>query len=192
MKNSFFAIVFRQKNIKRWGLMRNMNEENLSSHAFEVAIVTHALAEIAKHRLGREYDIGKALEIALYHDATEVYTGDMPTPAKYHSPQMRAGYREIENSAAGELLSHIEEPLRSDYEKIIMPNDEELEALVKAADRLCAYIKCIEEEGCGNKEFISAKRATMEKLKECKLPEVKIFIDEYLDAFGCTLDEINS
>lgn len=190
MNNSFFALIFRQKYIKRWGLMRNVNDENLAEHAAEVAMITHALATIGNTQLGKNYDVGKAVSAGLFHDVSEVYTGDLPTPIKYSSPELRNRYKDIEKSATQTLLMHLPENMREEYAKTMEPEDKEIKTLVKAADKLCAYIKCIEEEKCSNMEFKEAKKATYAALLDTDCPELKIFMDTYLDSFALTLDEM--
>ena len=190
MNNSFFALIFRQKYIKRWGLMRNVNDENLAEHAAEVAMITHALATIGNTQLGKNYDVGKAVSAALFHDVSEVYTGDLPTPIKYSSSELRNRYKDIEKSAEDTLLVHLPEEIRGEYERVLRIEDPEIKKLVKSADKLCAYIKCIEEEKCSNMEFKEAKKATYASLKESDCPELDIFMETYLDSFSLTLDEM--
>lgn len=190
MTNSFYSLVFRQKYIKRWGLMRNISEENLSSHSFEVAIIAHALAIIGNTYFGKSYNPDRVCTIALFHDAEEVYTGDMPTPIKYFNDDIRDTYKEIEKIASKSLISKLPTELQPTYSNILNNEDEEIYKLVKAADKLCAYIKCIEEEKCGNTEFSLAKESTKKALKTLDLPELKYFIDNMLPSFELTLDEM--
>lgn len=191
MQNSFFALIFRQKYIKRWGLMRNVSDENLAEHSAQVAMLAHALALIGNRSLGKDYDTGEVTLAALYHDAAEVYTGDMPTPVKYNSPALRENYRLIEQEAAGTLLSHLPEAYRADFEPLVREEwDEPILKLVKAADKLAAYIKCVEEVKCGNAEFADAKKSTFAALEKMDLPELRIFMAEFLPAFELTLDEM--
>ena len=190
MNNSFFALILRQKYIKRWGLMRNVNDENLAEHAAEVAMITHALATIGNTKLGKNYDVGKAVSAALFHDVSEVYTGDLPTPIKYSSPELRNRYKDIEKAAEDTLLDHLPDDMRKEYENVLRIDDPEIKRLVKCADKLCAYIKCIEEEKCSNSEFAEAKKATMSALKDSQCPELDIFMETYLDSFSLTLDEM--
>lgn len=193
MQNSFFALIFRQKYIRRWGLMRNVENETLAEHSAQVAMLAHALALIGNKRLGKCYDLGEVTIAALYHDGTEVYTGDMPTPVKYNTPELRQSYALIEEQAALTLLSHLPEDLRADYAPLLreeLPDD--LHKIVKAADKLAAYIKCVEEVKCGNTEFADAKKITYAALKQRNLPELEIFLEEFLPAFELTLDEMQS
>ncbi len=191
MQNSFFALIFRQKYIKRWGLMRNVADETLAEHSAQVAMLAHALALIGNKRLGRQYDLGAVTVAALYHDGSEVYTGDMPTPVKYNSPELRQSYALIEEQAAQTLLSHLPTDLREDYAPLVREDlPEEIYRLVKAADKLAAYIKCVEEVKCGNTEFADAKRTTYESLQKRRIPELDIFLAEFLPSFELTLDEM--
>ena len=193
MQNSFFALIFRQKYIKRWGLMRNVEIETLAEHSAQVAMLSHALALIGNKRLGKHYDLGKITVAALYHDGTEVYTGDMPTPVKYNTPELRQSYALIEEQAARTLLSHLPEDLREDYAPLLREDlPEDLHQIVKAADKLAAYIKCVEEVKFGNNEFIDAKKTTYASLKARNIPELDIFLEEFLPAFELTLDEMQN
>lgn len=191
MQNSFFALIFRQKYIKRWGLMRNVSNDTLAEHSAQVAMLAHALALIGNKRLGKNYDLGAVAVAALYHDGTEVYTGDMPTPVKYNSPELRQSYKLIEEQAALTLLSHLPEDLREDYAPLLKEDlPEDVHRIVKAADKLAAYIKCVEEVKFGNTEFVDAKKTTFDALKERSLPELEIFLEEFLPTFELTLDEM--
>ena len=193
MQNSFFALIFRQKYIKRWGLMRNVENETLAEHSAQVAMLSHALALIGNKRLGKHYDLGQITVAALYHDGTEVYTGDMPTPVKYNTPELRQSYALIEEQAARTLLSHLPEDLREDYAPLLREDlPEDLHRIVKAADKLAAYIKCVEEVKFGNNEFIDAKKTTYASLKARNIPELDIFLEEFLPAFELTLDEMQN
>lgn len=194
MNNSFFAMMSRMKYIDRWALMRNSQEENVSEHSLEVAMLAHALCVIGNKRLGKTLNADRAAVIALYHDATEIITGDMPTPVKYFDREIRAAYRRIEDDATDKLLSQLPEDLRAEYKSYLLPDEEEeasLLELVKAADKLSALIKCLEEEKGGNREFAKAEKTTREKLTEMHLPEVDIFLLEFLPAYSCTLDELS-
>ncbi len=190
MASSFFSLIFREKYIYRWGLMRNTSEENLSSHSMEVAMIAHALALIGNKIYGKQYDEGAVMAAALYHDATEVFTGDMPTPVKYFSREMRENYKIVERQAVNQLIEKLPEKLKPSYEALLNCPDKDIERLVKAADKLAAYIKCVEEEKCGNGEFRSAKASTMKLLEDCKCPELDYFMEEFLPAFSLTLDEM--
>lgn len=198
MSYGFFATVSRMKYINRWALMRSTREENLSEHSLEVAMIAHALCVIGNVRYGRALDADRAALIGLYHDAPEIITGDMPTPVKYCNPAIRDAYREVESAAEQHLLDKLPEDLRGAYEEILTKpetlSDEEqyLYRLVKAADKLSALIKCIEEKDSGNQEFRSAEMSTRESLEKManELPEVRDFLRDFLPAYGRTLDEL--
>lgn len=190
MANSFFSLIFREKYIKRWGLMRNTCDENLSSHSMEVAMIAHSLAVIGNTYFGKNYDEGAILAAGLYHDATEVFTGDMPTPVKYFSPAMRQNYKIVEENAAENLLIKLPMEMRDKYRAIICNEDKDTERLVKIADKLAAYIKCVEEEKCGNTEFSLAKTATLDSLRAYSCPELDYFLQNFLPTFSLTLDEM--
>ncbi len=192
MNQSFFALVFRQKYIKRWGLMRNTRDESLAEHAAETAILTHALATIGNNYYGKSYNVDRAVTLAVFHDTSEVYTGDLPTPIKYFSTEMREEYKLIEENAANTLLAHLPDELRPTYQDLLMGDLDPLYRLVKAADKLAALIKCIEEEKGGNREFSAANATTLRSLVDMKMPEVDHFVKEYLPAFYLTLDEMQS
>lgn len=190
--SSFFAMMSRMKYINRWALMRNSYTENISEHSLEVGMLAHVLALIGNCKYGRQLNAEKAALIGMYHDCTEIITGDMPTPIKYYNADTKEVYKNVEMQAARELLSMLPDYLREEYEKILFPveEDEYLQKIVKAADRLSAYIKCIEEEKAGNREFASAMAATYEKLMEMNLPEVKDFLRDFGGAYMKTLDEL--
>jgi 5'-deoxynucleotidase len=192
MGYSFFAMLFRMKYIQRWALMRNTRPENLSEHAMETAAITHCLAVIRNKRFGGSVNPERAALIGLYHDCTEIITGDLPTPVKYHDPALRTSYKQIEREAAKRMVALLPEELQEEYDNILQPNEEdgELWQLCKGADKLTALIKCMEEEKMGNTEFVSAKRATIQALEAMDLPEVEVFMQEYLPAFALALDEL--
>ena len=193
MENSFFALLFRQRHIRRWSLMRNSSEETLSQHSMQVAVLSHALALIGNRYFGKHYDPDRAASLALFHDVPEVITGDLPTPVKYYSEAVREGYAAIERDAVDRLLSKLPEELRPDYAALLTPSeaDRELMKLVKAADKLDAYIKCVEERGAGNSEFLSAEKAIRQKLDASDCEELRYFSRHLLPAFDATLDEIS-
>ena len=193
MNNSFFAMLSRMKYIDRWALMRNSRKENLSEHSLDTAVIAHALCLIGNKRLGKQLDAEHAAVIAMFHDAPEIITGDMPTPVKYHDNEIRSAYRKIEMDAADRLLERLPADLKEEYARCLNPDPEEeseLLAIVKAADKLSALIKCVEEEKAGNREFAKAEKAAREKIKALDIPEAMIFLDEFVPAFGCTLDEL--
>jgi len=175
----FFAYLSRMRYINRWGLMRNTFQENIQEHSHMVAVLAHALAVIRRDVFGGDADPGLAAAAALYHDAPEILTGDLPTPIKYYNPDIRDAYREVEQFSAHKLL-HL---LREGY-------DPGLRTLVKAADKLSAHIKCVEELKAGNAEFKQAAEQTLEALQGYGLPELDYFLEHFLPAFGLTLDEL--
>ncbi|MGN0499476.1 MAG: 5'-deoxynucleotidase [Acutalibacteraceae bacterium] len=188
--NTFYAMLSRMKYINRWGLMNSTRQENLSEHSLETAIIAHALAVIGNKRLGKSIDANSVAVAAIFHDCSEIITGDMPTPIKYYNNQIKQAYKEIESAAADKLLSRLPEDLREEYEPIF--NEEEnllLHRYVKAADKLSALIKCIEELKMGNEEFATAKQSITKALEKMELDEIKIFMDEFLPAYSLTLDE---
>ncbi len=198
MESHFFATVSRMKYIERWALMRSSRPENLSEHSLEVAMIAHVLCEIGNVRYGRTLDADRAALIGLYHDASEIITGDMPTPVKYYNADIRGAYKEVESVANHRLLDQLPGDLRPIYEKILLepeePDENELllHSMVKAADKLSAYIKCIEEERSGNQEFRTAKLTIGNALQKMagELPEVKAFMQDFLPSYGKTLDEL--
>lgn len=190
----FFAMLSRMKYINRWGLMRNTRLENICEHSLEVALVAHALAITGVKFFGREYDPQRAAALAMLHDASEIITGDMPTPVKYHSEEIREAYAQVEDLAVERLVSFLPEELRGEYRELMTmnaPGDEDLKPLVKAADRISAVIKCIEERQSGNQDFREAEQATRKALAEMELPEADYFVKEFLPSYGLTLDEQN-
>lgn len=187
----FFAMISRMKYIDRWALMRNTEKESLDSHSMEVAVVAHALALIGNRRFGKDYNENRVAVLGLYHDANEIITGDMPTPVKYHNAQILDAYREIEAQATERLVNMLPEDMRGIYRDILDENDrEEYVALVKAADRLSALIKCIEERKAGNTEFKKAEASTKKKIAAMKLPEADVFLNEFIPAYEKTLDQL--
>lgn len=193
MENGFFAMISRMKLIERWALMRNSLSENISEHSLEVSILAHALAVISNERLGNRLNAEKAALIGIYHDATEIITGDMPTPVKYFNENIQGAFKAVEKAASDRLLTMLPEDIRKSYESIFNPQEEELYLwkLVKAADKLSALIKCIEERKTGNTEFLSAERSVTSILISMKLPEVDIFMKDFLPAYDKNLDELN-
>lgn len=192
-QSSFYSLIFRQKYIKRWGLMNSTMPENLTEHSAETAVLAHALAVIGNKYFGKSYDPAKTAELALFHDVPEVYTGDLPTPIKYFSPQMRESYSEIEENAIRELTSKLPEEMRDIYEEILREGDDpELKKLVKAADKLSAYIKALTEETAGNREFSKARKTISEALDRMDCPELDYFRAHFLDSFALTIDEMQN
>ena len=198
-ESRFFATVSRMKYIDRWALMRNARPENLSEHSLEVAMIAHALATIANVRHGRSLNAEKAALMGLYHDASEIITGDMPTPVKYSNNQIRDAYHQVEEHACKTLLDQLPADLRPAYEGVLAPesapaseDDAYLQRLVKAADKISALVKCLEERAAGNSEFSRARAATEDILAEMRtsMPEVDEFMEEFVPSYGMTLDEL--
>lgn len=191
MSNHFFAMHSRMKYINRWALMRNTNEENLSEHSNDVAVIAHALAVIGNVRLGKNLNCERAAFLGLYHDMNEIITGDMPTPVKYHSDVMRKAYADVEIMASKTLLSMLPDDLRPHFETAFFKKaeDEYLWILVKAADKISALIKCIEEEKAGNGEFSQALKSTLESIKAMNVAEAEIFLQDFIPGFYLSLDE---
>ena len=190
MSHSFFAYIARMRYIGRWGLMRNTVQENIQEHSHMVAVLAHALAVIRRDKFGGRVDPGHVAAVALYHDATEIFTGDLPTPVKYANPDIQAAYKAIEQNAADRLTATLPEELRPSFSGLLSETDPQVTDLVKAADKLSAYLKCLEELKAGNLEFQSAANQTLEALNQYDLPELTYFMDHFLPAFQLTLDEL--
>ena len=191
MGEHFFAYLSRMRYITRWGLMRSTVPENVQEHSHMTAVLAHALAVIRRDVLGGEADPERAATVALFHDAGEILTGDLPTPVKYFSPTLRSSYREVEVLAAEKLLSTLPEAMRPAYAPWLQEDyDRETWSLVKAADKLSAHIQCLEELKAGNPEFRKAAQQTKAALLDMELPEVAYFMEHFLPAFQLTLDEL--
>ena len=190
MKSHFFAYISRMRYIPRWALMRNSFSENVQEHSHMVAVLAHALAVIRNEVFDGHIDAGQVAVYALYHDATEIITGDMPTPIKYYNPEIKNSYKKVERVAADKLISLLPESLRETYRPVLYEQDEDIRTLVKAADKLSAYIKCIEELKAGNHEFKRAAEQTYRALADMRLPELDYFLAHCLDSFSMTLDEL--
>ena len=188
--NHFFAYIARMRFINRWALMRNSATENVQEHSPQVAVLAHALAVIRNELFSGRIDPGAVAVAALYHDAPEILTGDLPTPIKYQNPAIRQAYRQIEETAAEKLLAMLPEELRETYDKALCPVDPDVETLVKAADKLSAHIKCLEELKAGNAEFRRAAEQTAKALDQFKLPELDYFRGHFMESFRLTLDEL--
>ncbi len=188
--NHFFAYVFRMRHIQRWSLMRNAEAENLSEHTAEVAMLAHALALIRRDVLGRPCDPDRVAALALYHDAPETMTGDLPTPVKYANPRIRHAFGEIEEAARDRLLAMLPPALRPEYERLFDLDHSEYYTLVKAADRLAAYIKCRNELKTGNEEFRRAYEKTRASLDGMDMPEVAYFMREFMPSFALNLHDM--
>jgi len=187
----FFPMISRMRYINRWGLMRNTRLENIQEHSHQVAVLAHALAVIENKYFGGQVDPGAVAVAALYHDASEILTGDMPTPIKYDNPDIQNAYKQVESVAEHKLLSMLPEDLRPDFEDIITIPDPEIHALVKAADKLSAYLKCVEELKAGNNEFKKAKEQTYAALCQNPIPALSYFMEHFLEGFELTLDELS-
>ena len=190
MKSHFFAYISRMRFIQRWALMRNTAPENVQEHSHQVAVLAHALAVIRNEKLGGAVDSGAVAVAALYHDASEILTGDMPTPIKYDNPAIRKAYKDVEAVAERKLLDMVPAELRRAYEPVLTGPGGDTERLVKAADKLSAYIKCVEELKAGNLEFREAAAQTRAALEAYDLPEVAYFMDTFMDSFSLTLDQL--
>ena len=192
MNYSFFAMISRMKYIDRWALMRNTERESLDSHSKEVAVIAHALAVIGNKRFGKAYDADRAAVLGLYHDAHEIITGDMPTPVKYQNDDILVAFKAVEDSANEKLLNKLPEDLRGEFNSLLTGEneDEELLVLIKAADRLSALIKCIEERKAGNTEFKEAEKSTLKRIKKMNVPEADVFLNEFIPAYEQTLDTL--
>lgn len=191
MASHFFALFSRMKHMNRWALMRNVSAESLGVHSLEVAAIAHNLALLGNARLGRHYDADRAAVLGIYHDMPEILTGDMPTPVKYYNPEIRRAYGEIEGAAQQAILASLPEDLRPDYEGLLRPDETAaLYKLVKAADKISALIKCTEEKNSGNREFLTAERATLKAIKKMDCPEADIFLEEFMGSYAMVLDTI--
>lgn len=191
MKHHFFAYVSRLRYIRRWGLMRSVMPENDAEHSLQVAMIAHAIAIMGRDRYGRQVDPEHVLALGVYHDVSEVITGDMPTPVKYQTDELRRSYKDVERMANERLLSMLPEGLRPAYAPYLsVPADEERQIL-KAADSISAYLKCLEEKRAGNREFDAAGESIKAALKQIELPEVQDFIREFVPSFELSLDELN-
>lgn len=189
--NNFFGMLSRMKYINRWGLMRNNINENIAEHSLQVAIIAHGLAVIGNKRFGRNVNAEHIAMMGIMHDTTEIITGDLPTPIKYYAPEIRDAYKKVENIAANQLLKELPEDMQEAYEDILIEDDSIEWKYVKAADKLSAYIKCIEEKNTGNTDFAKAEDTIRKALEDMQMEEIDVFIEEFLPAYVMTLDEIN-
>ena len=191
MANEFYALMGRMRYITRWGLMRNTFSENISEHSHMTAVLAHALALIRRDILKLDApDPDRCAVAALYHDASEILTGDLPTPIKYYNPEIKVAYKQVERIAGNRLLDMLPPQLRASYEHYVLEDDESLEPYVKAADKLTAHIKCLEEQKAGNTEFDSAARQTWDAMKAMNRPELDWFLENCLPAFGLNIDQL--
>lgn len=192
-KSNFFAFIFRMKYINRWALMKNTRYENVTEHSLEVSVIAHALALIQKNKLGNnKINPEKVAVYAIYHDTSEIITGDLPTPVKYFNKSINLAYKDLEDRASKSILKMLPDYLINDYENIFIAKEEDKEIwdTVKAADKISAYLKCIDEENSGNKEFHNAKETIIKTLKEMNRKDVEIFLEEFIHGFNLTLDEV--
>lgn len=192
MKNNgdFYALLFQMKNITRWGLMYNTRSENLSEHSMECAVLSHALSLIGNRHFGKKLDPNRLLAAALFHDMNEVLTGDLPTPIKYYNDRIKDSYKEIEKISLDKMLTLLDEETSGVYTALLSLSPEE-KRVVKAADKLCAYIKCLQEMERGNREFSSACHYNRVALEEMAMPEVDFFLEHYVSSFTKNIDEVS-
>jgi len=191
MANEFYALMGRMRYITRWGLMRNSFSENISEHSHQVAVLAHALALIRRDILKLPTpEPDRCAVAALYHDASEILTGDLPTPIKYYNPDIKDAYKQVERIAGNRLLDMLPTELRASYEHLVLEDDKEVEPFVKAADKLSAHIKCLEEQKAGNTEFDTAAKQTWDAMKAMARPELDWFLDNCLAAFALNIDQL--
>lgn len=190
MQYRFYALISRMRYIGRWGLMRNTFHENIQEHSHMVAVLAHALAMIQRDILHEDADPDRCASMALFHDASEILTGDLPTPVKYYNPSIRDAYKQVEAVSCQKLLDMLPPPLRPGYEMLLREEDENAVCIVKAADKLSAYIKCVEELKAGNQEFASAQKQTYQAMVDMRLPCLTWFLENCLSAFELNLDEL--
>ena len=190
MQYKFFALISRMRYIARWGLMRNTFQENIQEHSHMVAVLAHALALIERDILGGSADPDRCAAAALFHDASEILTGDLPTPIKYYNPEIKKAYKQVEAVSCEKLLALLPDKLRPSYAPLLMETDEAVAVIVKAADKLSAYLKCVEELKAGNAEFVQAEKQTYRALCEMRLPCLDYFMAHFLESFRLSLDEL--
>ena len=191
MENEFYALLGRMRYITRWGLMRNTFSENIAEHSYQTAVLAHALALIRRDVLKLPTpDPDRCAVAALYHDASEILTGDLPTPIKYYNPEIKTAYKQVERVAGERLLNMLPPELRASYEHDVLEDDEALAPIVKGADKLSAHIKCLEEQKAGNTEFDTAARQTWEAIQAMDRPELNWFVEHCLGAFALNLDQL--
>ena len=192
MQHHFYAYMARMKLIKRWGLRHNTREENDQEHSLQVAMIAHALATYKNRRYGGNVDVEKVLLYALYHEAAEVITGDLASPIKYFNPGIRDAYKEIERMASEKLLDYLPADFQEDFRELLFPDEESYEwHIVKAADRISAYVKCLEEYGFGNREFLTAQENVRASVSQMNMPEAEDFMREFAPSFMLPLDALN-
>jgi len=192
IQSHFYAYMARMKYVKRWNLRRNTREENDQEHSLQVAMIAHALAVIRNKRYGGSVDMEKVMLLAVYHEAPEVITGDVATPIKYFNPGIKDAFKDIERLASEKLLEYLPDDLRDEYRPLLLPDESAPEwRLVKAADRISAYLKCVEEEGYGNAEFAAAKQNIARSIEQLGVPEAEDFMREFAPSFALPLDALN-
>lgn len=195
MQDQFYSMLSRMKLINRWGLMRNTRNENISEHSLETAMIAHCLAVVHNTYFGGNVNAERCALLGIFHDVTEIITGDLPTPVKYYNPEIRTAYKEVEETAKNKLISMLPEEMRDEFRPLLSPEEDcseeerELWRFVKAADKLSALIKCIEERMTGNSDFLSAEKASAEAVKAMKMPEADYFMEHFLPSYDNTLDE---
>lgn len=189
----FYAYLSRMKLINRWGLMRNTTSENIQEHSLQVAMIAHGLALIKNELFGGKINPERTMALGVFHEVSEVITGDLATPIKYFNPEIKSAFGEIEDVAKQRLFKMLPEEIKNNFKHYLFQNDNDKESwmLVKAADKICAYLKCVEELRTGNEEFLKAERVIRNELEANTLPEVKYFIETFVPSFSLTLDELN-
>lgn len=192
MSSSFFAYVFRMRYIARWALMRNTRTENVEEHSYEVAVLAHALAVVGQELFHKPVNPDRVAAVALFHDACEIITGDLPTPIKYFSPEVKAAYDQVEAVAQDKLMGMLPQELAAAYGPLVRGDDPQVYRYVKAGDKLAAWIKCVEERKAGNQEFVQAEEETLRALHALEMEEVTWFLEHMGDSFGLSLDELGS
>ena len=191
MRHDFYAYMDRMKYIKRWQLMRSEREENVMEHSYSVTVFAHALAVIHNEEFGGNADVLKTVLYATYHETSEVMTGDLPTPIKYYNRSIQGAYKELEKSACEKIVATLPEKLRGEIAPFVLADENSVEyKLVKAADRLAAYVKCLEELRSGNGEFVKAKKSIEEDLHSRNMPEIEYFFEKFIPSFNLTLDDL--
>lgn len=190
MSSSFFAYIFRMRYITRWALMRNTRTENVEEHSYEVAVLAHALAVVGQEIFHKDVNPDRVATAALFHDAPEIITGDLPTPIKYFNPAIKSAYDQVEAVAQDKLLGMLPHELTEAYAPLLRVEDPKVRCYIKAADKLAAWLKCLEERKAGNREFVQAEEETLHALKDMNMDEVTWFLEHMGEAFGLTLDEL--
>lgn len=188
--NHFFAYMARMKYIERWGLMRNTRQENIQEHSLQTAMLAHALAVIRNTFFKGNIDADKVAAVAMFHEASEIITGDLATPIKYYNPEIKKAYKELEHIACGRLIDMLPPELQEVYSGYMLCRDDEINKIVKWADKLCAYFKCVEELNLGNTEFASAEKSILAEIEKIDAPEVKYFMEHFAPSFKLNLDQM--